>query len=143
LIIVTDGEDHEGNALEMAATARQQGLRIHCIGVGSAEGATIPEVMAGRKIGEKRDDAGQVVVSRLNPAMLTSIAEAGGGSYYSLRDIRQTIESLETDLDSLTEQEFDERYITDYEDQFSWMLGIALLLLTLEAFFSLRVSKES
>ncbi len=136
LVIISDGEDHEGQALELAEAARKQGLRIHCVGVGGQEGAMVPEVVRGQVVGEKRDASGQVVLSRMNPAMLASLAEAGGGSFWPLEEVTTTQEAIEASLGSLTEQEFDERYITDYEDQFDWFLFLGFALLVLEAFLS-------
>lgn len=143
LIVITDGEDHEGQAVQMAQTARDQGLRIHCVGLGSPQGAVIPEYVAGTLTGNKRDRDGNPVMSRLNPEVLTAIAEAGGGKYRPLEDIRATLQGLEQDLSTLSEQEFDERYVTDYEDQFSWMLLLALFALSLESFFSLRIGQST
>ncbi len=122
----------------MAQQAREKGLRIHTIGIGSEEGSSIPEKVAGRLTGNKRDRAGNTVITKMNPAMLTAIAEQGGGNYWKLNDISVTLEQISEALDQLTEQDFDERYITDYEDQFSWMLALALIFLSLEAFFSLQ-----
>lgn len=138
LLVISDGENHDEDMLDMAQQAREKGLRIHTIGIGSEEGSTIPEKVAGRLTGNKRDRAGNTVITKINPAMLTAIAEHGGGNYWKLNDISVTLEQISEALDQLTEQDFDERYITDYEDQFSWMLAIAFLFLSLEAFSSLQ-----
>ncbi len=138
LLIISDGENHDEEMLDMAQQAREKGLRIHTIGIGSEEGSSIPEKVAGRLTGNKRDRAGNTVITKMNPAMLTAIAEQGGGNYWKLNDISVTLEQISEALDQLTEQDFDERYITDYEDQFSWMLALALIFLSLEAFFSLQ-----
>lgn len=132
LIMVTDGEDHEGAVMEQAAAAREKGLRVHTVGIGSPGGATIPVFRNGEKVSEKRDRQGQIVRSTLDPQMLSAIAEAGGGRYWPLDDIRSTVDGLEDALDRMTQQDFDERFVTDYEDQFPWMLGLALVLLLLE-----------
>lgn len=138
LLIISDGENHDEEMLDMAQQAREKGLRIHTIGIGSEEGSSIPEKVAGRLTGNKRDRAGNTVITKMNPAMLAAIAEQGGGNYWKLNDISVTLEQISEALDQLTEQDFDERYITDYEDQFSWMLALALIFLSLEAFFSLQ-----
>ncbi len=138
LLVISDGENHDEDMLDMAQQAREQGLRIHTIGIGSEEGSSIPEKVAGRLTGNKRDRAGNTVITKMNPAMLAAIAEQGGGNYWKLNDISVALDQIGEALDQLTEQDFDERYITDYEDQFSWMLALALVFLSLEAFFSLQ-----
>lgn len=143
LLVISDGENHDEEMLDMAQQAREKGLRIHTIGIGSEEGSSIPEKVAGRLTGNKRDRAGNTVITKMNPAMLAAIAEQGGGTYWKLNDISVTLDQISEALDQLTEQDFDERYITDYEDQFSWMLALALIFLTLEAFFSLQYKQAS
>lgn len=138
LLVISDGENHDEDMLNMAQQAREQGLRIHTIGIGSEEGSTIPEKIAGRLTGNKRDRAGNTVITKMNPAMLAAIAEQGGGNFWKLNEVSATLDQIEEALDQLTEQDFDERYITDYEDQFSWMLMLAFVFLSLEAFFSLQ-----
>lgn len=138
LFVISDGENHDEDMLDMAQQAREQGLRIHTIGIGSVEGSSIPEKIAGRLTGNKRDRAGNTVITKMNPEMLASIAEQGGGTYWKLNDISTTLDQISEALDQLTEQDFDERYLTDYEDQFAWMLAFALVFLSLEAFISLQ-----
>ena len=142
MFVISDGENHEGQAVEAAAAAREQGLRIHCIGVGTENGSTIPEYVGGTKSGEKRDRNGVTVVTKMNPAMLAGVAEAGGGRFFRLTDIQQTLEAMEEELDQMTEVDFEERFITDFEDQFSWMLALALLFLALEAFSRMYSSDQ-
>ena len=141
MFVITDGEDHEGGAMEIAASARDNGLRVHTIGVGSVEGSTIMESVAGRETGTKRDRSGQEVISRMNPEMLANVAGRGGGEYRKLGEIRTALEEMNHLLDQMTEQDFDERFITDYEEQFSWPLVLALILLLVESFLTFRRPK--
>lgn len=141
MFIISDGEDHEGGAMEVAEAARENGLRVHTIGVGSIEGSTIMETVAGRETGTKRDRSGQEVITRMNPEMLTTVASGGGGEFRKLTEIGSTLDEMNTLLDQMTEQDFDERFITDYEEQFSWPLAIALLLLLIESLLTFRRPK--
>lgn len=142
ILILTDGEDHEGGALEMAARAREQGLRVHTIGIGSSSGTTIMEPVAGNNSRVKRDRSGQEVLTRMNPEILAGIAQQGGGEFKPLADISGTLDHIYRLLDQMTEQEFDERLITDYKEQFSWPLALAFILLVLASVGSFRKQRD-
>jgi Ca-activated chloride channel family protein len=83
IVLITDGEDHEGDALQMASLAAEQGILIYAIGFGSPQGEPIPEYNdRGEVVGYKEDGNGQVVLSKLDEAALQQIAEIGGGRYF-------------------------------------------------------------
>ncbi len=132
LFVNSDGETHDEEALEMAVQARENGLRVHCIGLGSEQGAVIPQYLNGQITGNKRDRNGQTVVTKMNSKMLASVSEAGGGRFFRLNDIGQTLAFMDEELDQMTEVEFEERFITDYEDHFSWMLALAMIFMLME-----------
>ena len=81
LVIVSDGEDHQENTLELAKEAAEKGIKIYTVGIGTAKGGPIPLIDNGRVIGYKKDNRGMVVVTQLNEQILRDIANAGNGKY--------------------------------------------------------------
>lgn len=141
MLIISDGEDHEGEALTQAQQAAGQGMIIHTMGVGSTKGAPIPEYRAGRKVGNKKDRNGSIVFSRLNESMLQQVASAGEGQYFRLENGSNEVSAILSALAELEKQEFDEHTFADYEDQFQWFLAIGLFLLVVEYMLSERRSR--
>ncbi|MCF0165366.1 MAG: VWA domain-containing protein [Bacteroidales bacterium] len=127
IILITDGEDHEGNALDAAKAAAEIGIRIYCIGVGSPEGKPVP--VNGDLL---KDKDGNIVVSRLDESILRSIASVGNGAYvragnseFGLNPIIDNIREIEkSHLSSVVFEDFDEQYM--------YFFGIALFFLILE-----------
>lgn len=140
MLIISDGEDHEGEAMQAAEAAIANGMIIHTMGVGSTKGAPIPEYRGGRKVGNKKDRNGSIVFSKLNEPMLQEVAAAGQGEYFRLENGNSEINAFLGALSKMEKQEFDEHTFADYEDQFQWFLAIGLLLLGLEYFISERRS---
>jgi Ca-activated chloride channel family protein len=131
IVLITDGEDHEGDALSMAEMAAEQGIRIYTIGSGSPQGEPIPEYGSrGEITGYKKDGDGEVVLSRLDEGTLQQIAEVGNGQYYrataSGGELDVLIEELNTlqttELASLLEVRGIERF------QFFLLIGLAALV---------------
>lgn len=128
IILITDGEAHDADAVEAARRAAEQGIRIFCIGIGTPEGAPI-------KIGGEfiRDEKGDMVVSRLNEKMLQEIADIGNGGY--VRATNQAF-GLSEIVDKLNEMERSEQtslQFDEYNEQFAVLLWIAFALLVLDA----------
>lgn len=128
IILITDGEAHDANAIEAAHRAAEQGIRLFCIGIGTPEGAPI-------KIGGEfiRDGHGDMVVSRLNEKMLQEIAEIGNGGY--IRATNQAFGLTEI-VDKLNEMERGEQttlQFEEYNEQFPAFLWVALVLLLLDS----------
>ncbi len=128
IILITDGEAHDADAVEVARRAAEQGIRIFCIGIGTPEGAPI-------KIGGEfiRDEKGDMVVSRLNEKMLQEIADIGNGGY--VRATNQAF-GLSEIVDKLNEMERSEQtslQFDEYNEQFAVLLWIAFALLVLDA----------
>jgi len=133
LIIITDGEDHEGDAIEAARTAAQQGVRLYTIGMGSPEGTPIPVYDAnGNQVGYKKDRQGQTIISRLNETMLQQIASAGDGIYIRATTSRDGLDRIFEEIDQLEKAEIETQMFSEYEDRFQYFLAIALLLLSAE-----------
>jgi Ca-activated chloride channel family protein len=102
IVLITDGEDHGGDALAMAETAAGQGILLYTIGLGSQEGEPIPEYDArGEIIGYKQDQQGEVVLSRLDQVTLQQIAEIGGGRYFHATADGSELGALVDELNAL------------------------------------------
>jgi Ca-activated chloride channel family protein len=142
IIIITDGEDHEGNAIEEATKAVENGIRVFTIGIGSPEGSPIPDFNSnGQKVGFKKDQDGKTVVSSLNETILQQIASSGNGVYVRSANTQASLKKVVEEIDSMEKQEYDTRIFSDYEDRFYYFLWPALGLLLIELFIAARKSK--
>lgn len=131
IIIITDGEDHEGGAIEAAREAKKMGMRVFVLGVGSPNGAPIP--MVGRQGNYMTDRMGNTVMTRLNEDMCKQIAKAGGGAYIHVDNNSNAQQQLDNELDKLSKKEIDSVVYSEYDEQFQAFGVIALLLLIIEA----------
>ena len=130
ILIITDGEGHEGDPLAAARRAREEGVVIYTIGFGSPEGEPIPEFDAfGRMVGFKLDQRGEVILSKLDEVTLQQIAREGGGKYYRAVADGRVIESLANDFDALQKESFESELRTRHIERFQMFLALALLLL--------------
>ncbi|MCB0760929.1 MAG: VWA domain-containing protein [Flavobacteriales bacterium] len=130
IIIITDGENHEDDALSAVERAASQGMEVHVVGMGSVEGAPIPEFNnRGKQIGFKEDQEGKTVVSALNEPMLTSLVDAGNGIFVRATGNYVAIDELVNALNEKEKAELETVQFADYEHRFQWFLGIGLLLL--------------
>ncbi|MCL2414021.1 MAG: VWA domain-containing protein [Bacteroidales bacterium] len=134
IIVISDGECHEDNAIEAARVARQQGIAVHTIGMGLPEGAPIPRYANNRRVGYMHDRRGNLILTKLNEQMLRDIATAGGGYYVGANNISAGVETLFAKIEQLDRATFDERYFSDYQTRFQYVLAFVLLLLVLEIF---------
>jgi Ca-activated chloride channel family protein len=133
LIIITDGEDNEGGVNEAVPAAVRKGVKIFTIGVGSGSGAPIP---AGADF--KRDEEGNIVLSKLNEEMLREIAAQGKGKFYLLGSGEEEIIAILRELKGIGTKELEETVFTDFADQYQWCLAVAAILLLLEWWISER-----
>lgn len=129
IVIISDGENHEGNALDLAAAASEKGIKIFTIGMGSNEGAPIPEK---GKAGFVKDRQGNVVISRMNAEMLSKIAAAGDGEYFTASNSNVGLNRLYNNLDKLQKAELESMSYSEYDDQYHYFVWAALFLLILE-----------
>ena len=141
LIFITDGEDHDENAIETAKIARENGILIFTIGVGSKEGAPIPELFQG-KIRLKKDKTGAVVQSKINENLLRDLANAGGGYYFNVNQGDQILEGIKASIDHLDKGEVEERSFTQFNSYFQYFAGMGLLLLFIEFIINRKSSKR-
>lgn len=128
LILISDGEDHEEKAIAAAKNAAEEGLVIHTVGVGSPDGATIPDP---ETRGVKLNQKGAPVISKLNERMLRDIAAAGRGTYTFLANPDAAANGIYRSLESMEQQEMGVAQYTNYESYFQWFLLPAFLLLAL------------
>ncbi len=143
LIIITDGENHDEDAVNRAAEARENGLLIFTVGVGTEDGSFIPTLENGRE-GYKRDQTGNPVLSRLNEAILRQVAEAGGGSYFNLNDgSGRVLETLKGRIGDMEKRELEQRVFSEYNSYFQWFVGLPMLLLLLEFVIAYRRNKKA
>ena len=136
ILIISDGENHEGDALEASKEAAEQGIVLHTMGVGTAEGAPIPVYVNNRQSDYKRDKGGSIVFSKLNESMLQKVALEGNGRYFRLNQGNSEVMAIMGELSGMEQKEFEEQVFTDYEDQFQGFLLIAILLLIMELFIT-------
>ena len=128
IILITDGEDHEGGALEMAKDAKKKGINVYILGVGDVNGAPIP-------LGNgdyMKDAQGQVVMTALNEQMCQQVAQAGSGKYIHVDNTSDAQEKLNDELAKLEKGETDSVIYSEYDEQFQAFGIIVLLLLIIE-----------
>ncbi len=138
LIIITDGENHEDDAIVAAKEAAAEGIVVHTIGMGSPQGAPIPVYQNNVQIGFKKDNEGNVVITKLDEAGLQQIAEAGGGKFIRASNQQNELDTIFKEIQSMEKKEFGAKVFTEYEDRFQYFLAVAFALLAVEFFISER-----
>ncbi len=137
IVIITDGENTDGDVFESAEAAAAKGVMLYTIGMGSPTGAPIPVyTAAGRQTDFKRDRVGNVVVSRLDETSLEKIAVIGKGKYFRGTTTQDELDAIYKDVSALQKKEFGVKQFTDFEDRFQFFLVPAFVLLMLELFLS-------
>ena len=133
LVIITDGENTEGDALDAAEEAAKKGVLIYTIGLGSPTGSPIPVYNAGgQQVDFKRDRAGVVVMSKLDEPGLEKLAAAGGGKYFRGTNAQDELDEIYKNINALQKKEFGVKQFTDYEDRFQWFLVPAIFFFLAE-----------
>jgi len=142
IIIVSDGETHDEDALARARTAAENGLLIYTVGVGTSSGGFIPTIIGGRS-DFKRDKSGNPVRSALNEDMLRELGQAGKGFYFNLvaNNVDELTASLSNGIDQLEKREFESRVFNEYESYFQYFIALALLFLMAELILSYRKNR--
>jgi len=141
IIIISDGENHEGDAIQAAEQANEKGIKVYTIGMGSHDGAPIPIRGAYSQSEFLKDRQGNVVTSKLNSKMLSQIAMAGGGRYYHATSTNVGLNKLFNELDKLDKVEIDTKVYSEYEEQFPVLVWIALGLIILDFLILERKNK--
>ena len=141
IILITDGENHEDNAVKAAKDAAEKGIHVYTIGMGLPDGAPIPEYQNGRQVGYKKDDKGQTVITRLDEPMLQEIASAGDGIYVRANNSEAGLRTVYDEINKLEKTKFESKMFSDYEDRFQYFIAASLLFLILELIVFERRSK--
>lgn len=137
LVIITDGENNEGDAVAQSEDAARKGVIIYTIGMGSSAGAPIPIYDAnGRQVDFKRDRSGNVVLTKLDEETLEKIASLGNGKYFHASNTQDELDAIYKEVNALQKSEFGSKQFTDFEDQFQYFIGLAFLLLLVEVLLS-------
>ncbi|NWJ50097.1 MAG: VWA domain-containing protein [Bacteroidetes bacterium] len=140
IIIVTDGENHQDDAVAKAKEAYDKDIRVYTVGMGSPDGAPIPMIINGRAVGYKKDKDGNTIITKMNPVALGEIANAGNGVYISGNNTN-SLKDVLNNIDKLEKSSIDSRVFSDYEDRFQYFLALALLLLICEIFIFERKAR--
>ena len=131
IVIITDGENHEDDALASAKAALDEGAIVHTIGMGLPSGSPIP-VLRNGQTDYLKDRDGNVVVTKLNEQMLEQIAAAGGGIYVRANNAQVGLNALFDEINAMEKQEMETRTYSEYDDQFQYFFAVGLFLLLLE-----------
>lgn len=128
IILITDGEDHEGAAIEAAQKAKKKGVNVFVLGVGLPKGGLIPDGQGGYM----KDNTGKEVLSVLNEDMCRSIAKAGGGAYIHVDNTNNAQKALDIELSKLQQGELSNAVYSEYNEQFQTFAIFALVVIILE-----------
>lgn len=129
IIVITDGENHEGGAVDAVKAAAEKGIQVSALGVGLPDGAPIP--VAGTN-DYRRDRDGNVIVTRLNEQMCKEIAQAGKGIYVRVDNSDRAQRAINQEIDKMSKTDVESQIYTDYNEQFQAIAWIILLLLLAE-----------
>lgn len=139
IVVITDGENHEDDPVAAAKTAHDDlGVIVYTIGVGSAEGQPIP--VDGELL---KDREGNIVVTRLDEQTLREIAQAGGGAYVHAGNDEFGLNPIIDDIKKMEDEEYSSVVFEEYDEQFMYFLGLALIFFTIEMLIGFRRAKRS
>jgi Ca-activated chloride channel family protein len=139
LLLLTDGEDHVEGAVEAAEKAREEGVRIYAVGIGNPAGEPIPVLdRKGNRVGFKKDEAGEVIVSALDEQTLQKLVLTTGGKYYLATPGEMELDRIFSEIETLEKKELEGTLVTRFEDRFQWPLLLAVLFIMGEFFIPER-----
>ncbi len=139
LILITDGEDHGGDPVEIAKEAAKDGMVIYTIGIGSPQGAPIPVYdKYGNRTGYKKDNEGNVITTKLDVLTLEKIAFETGGKYYISSHGESELEKIYDEIAEMEKKELSSRQFTQFEDRFQIFLLATIIFLLIETLLSER-----
>lgn len=140
IVLISDGEDHDPEALKEAQKLAQSGVMISTIGIGSSEGSPIVDPATNEL---KKDEQGNTVISKLNEAELQQLANATNGEYIRLDNVDDALITMSQRIDSAEKKSMSDAEFVDYKSYFQWLAGGALLLLLVEFFLSERRKQKN
>jgi Ca-activated chloride channel homolog len=133
ILLVTDGEDHEGGLDQVLDEAKENNIRIYTLAMGSENGAPVPaQDVTGNKIGFKKDNKNEIVMSRVNTKLLSEISSHTNGQMFIATQYESEVKTMVDEIEGLQQSRFKEKKITRYEERYRWALIPAFLLIVLE-----------
>ncbi len=141
LLIISDGENHEGDAYESAKSAAKEGLMIYTVGIGTLKGAPVPIYHNNRQVDYQRDKNNSIILSKLNESMLQEIAVLGHGEYFRITNSGDDLRDLIKSINKQEKKEIDSKVVSNYKSQFQFFLVLALVFLLVDFIIFERKSK--
>jgi Ca-activated chloride channel family protein len=138
VVLISDGEDHDEGAVRTAKEMADEGVMINTVGIGSPEGGTIPEGPGGEL---KRDETGNVVVTRLNETVLQEIADATNGTYVRLQSSDEAVNQIHSQLAQIEKKAYGDTSQMNFKTFYIWLAGLMFVLLFAENFIPERRRK--
>ena len=133
IVLISDGEDHDEEAIKITKALADEGVMINTVGIGSLEGTTIIDPVTNET---KRDAAGSPVITKLNEEELKNIAANGNGLYQLFTNTDEVVDNVDKQLKAMGQRAITENSLVNYKNFFPWLLGIGLILLLIEFFMS-------
>ena len=130
IVVITDGENHEGGAIEAAKEAAEKNMQVFILGIGSPDGSPIPEERGSNHF--RKDKDGNVIVTRLNEQMCQEIAKAGNGVYIRVDNSNSAEKILNEEISKLAKTDVESQVFTDFDEQFQALAWLVLILLVVE-----------
>ena len=130
IVVITDGENHEGGALEAAKEAAEKNMQVFILGIGSPDGSPIPTTPGSNDF--RKDKDGNVIVTRLNESMCQEIAKAGNGLYIRVDNSNAAEKVLNNEISKLAKSDVESQVFTEFDEQFQALAWLALILLVIE-----------
>ena len=140
IIVITDGENHEDDAVGAAKAADEQGIVVYTIGMGLPQGGPIPDFENGSR-NYRKDKQGNIVVTKLDEVMLQQIAEAGKGAYVRANNAQVGLNTLFDEVNKMEKSELETQVYADYDDKFQYFIGLGLFLILLDFMMLERKNK--
>jgi len=139
MILLTDGEDLEGDPVEAAKKAAEQGVRIYTVGIGGEAAVPIPEKDSeGKAAGFKKDRSGKMVLTKMDETVLEKIALLTDGKFYRASYKEMELDEILAEINKLERRKLESRMVTRYKERYQWFLGLAFAALFAESFISER-----
>ncbi len=132
IVVITDGEEHDGKAVQIAESLKEDDIKVFAIGLGSGVGTTIPDFKNGRRTGVKKDKNGSTVITRLNESALVALSDAGGGTYVRGSNQSLGLQTMLNKIGEIEKTEYDAKEYTSYTSRYQWFLALGILLILLD-----------
>ena len=144
LVLLTDGEDHDTDPEGAAEDARKEGVKVYTVGIGNPDGEPIPIYnQRSERVGFKKDDNGEVIVSKMDETTLQKIALTTGGKYYRATPSELELDKIYDDISKMEKKELEGKLLLQYDDRFQWPLALAMIFVIVEVFIPERVKKKT